>query len=80
MLLTEEQAKEKWCPNTRVSSPHGTWNVSIRRESVPHTRCIASQCMAWRFYVEPIYGDAGGYMGQRQTDKGYCGAFGVPKP
>jgi hypothetical protein len=58
MMLTEEQAKEKWCPFARFNivsrnmpSP-GPMNRAgdDRGEDMNprQARCIGSQCMAWR--------------------------------
>lgn len=53
MLLTEEQAKEKWCPMVRTGLTAGmAVNHHVAgegREGVhDETRCIASGCMMWR--------------------------------
>ena len=48
-MLTEEEAKAKWCPFTNGSA------VAKERIEVPgdlttaNSRCIASACMAWRW-------------------------------
>lgn len=59
-MLTEKEAKEKWCPYTY------RWVTEEKRLT---TRCIASECMAWRwgkFETE----------GTENTTKGYCGLAG----
>lgn len=62
MLLTEDQAREKWCPFARVAEPwrfagHESGQpASVNRGSdgvmasdgVPNCCCIASKCAAWR--------------------------------
>ncbi len=50
MLLTEEEAKKRWCPHVRVSNgPDGSWN-RLTNSVTDHVSydCIASECMAWR--------------------------------
>lgn len=45
MLLTEEEAKNKWCHRTFPS-------VETNRDGGPHA-CEASNCMAWRWSYMP---------------------------
>ncbi len=52
MLVTENQAKEKWCPHVNKGEDN----------------CVASQCMMWRVYDSPykqgeINNDRRGYCG-----------------
>ncbi len=65
--MTEEEAKGKWCP---FKAGEG-WTVYPTAQS----RCIASECMAWRWHKESAVGQY-----QREIAKGepegYCGAFG----
>jgi hypothetical protein len=71
--MTEDEAKQKWCPQVRFTQ----WNdqmLSNRGEFSGATNCLASGCMAWRWANErglrsdgasvPIYG--------------YCGLAGKP--
>ncbi|MCM8736631.1 hypothetical protein M5E06_21115 [Azospirillum sp. A1-3] len=61
MLMTEEQARTKWCPHARVtdgscSDESGGNNRWLDAKGEENCRCIASDCMAWRFVdAEPIY-------------------------
>lgn len=58
MILTEEEAKTKWCPETRIHEVRGAGvyvNKPITDEN-PHGHanaasvlCIGSACMAWRW-------------------------------
>lgn len=78
MLLTEAEARLKWCPYARGEN----WNdfrdaqrsfVANRMQSsdpLGSCLCIASACMAWR----PVIG-APDELGNLP---GYCGAFGEP--
>lgn len=83
-MLTEAEAKERWCPFARVvvrptqeiSGRQVVFQdcVSINRfeEADPGlpsgAKCIGSQCMAWRWAAE------GGYGGR----PGFCGLAGKP--
>lgn len=57
MLLTEEQARTKWCPHARqVAMTHTETGMSstANRDGAAHygvqnCNCIASDCMAWRW-------------------------------
>ncbi len=54
MLQSEDQAKGKWCPFTRVGVHSGTGAVSVNRYPLAatiheETRCLARGCMAWRW-------------------------------
>ena len=75
-MLTEEDARKKWCPLSRAEN----WN-DVRSAAVSFTAnrlqsgdpignclCIGSRCMAWRWSVTP--------SGKPDRGRGYCGAFG----
>ncbi len=47
-MHTEEQAKELWCPAARVIDDLSESAASTRLRA-HNTRCIASQCMWWRW-------------------------------
>jgi hypothetical protein len=60
--MTEAEAKQKWCPFARVGILTVNGGVTVNRPiGVPSersevsegTRCIASGCMAWEWYVWP---------------------------
>jgi hypothetical protein len=86
MLLTEEEAKTKWCPFARVagtgvayaSTPHAeAWPVTVNRGGQgerDEVCCIASACMAWRWADE--YRSSSGGCGSSD----FLQAAGYPKP
>lgn len=54
--MTEDRAKEKWCPFSRVALDEGmaaNRTASMGRggyaDIAEETRCLASGCMAWRW-------------------------------
>lgn len=59
MLVTEEEAKEKWCPMARTAG----YNCSRNREytgSTPSVMCcIGSNCMMWEWDLD-------------SDNRGYC--------
>ena len=70
-MLTEDEAKTKWCPFARESAvnPSMPWNGPIPTH--PTLNCIASACMAWRF---------GRRVGEaNMTTRGYCGLARKPR-
>lgn len=71
-ILTEAEAKERWCPLVRVFDTEGDKVISANRslEGVPIGSCIASACMAWRLAHKD---------GPDGSERGYCGAFGMPR-
>lgn len=79
-MNTEEQAKAKWCPFARSSTPVDSgWSGSYNRPvsldaSDPSIQCIGSECMAWR--VEK--GDAESDGAGNWLPVGYCGLAGQP--
>ena len=79
MLLSEQEAKTKWCPYTRVYDPKDeakpvgfNWmrwdpsNGEMSREDWQVTACKGSVCMAWR-WADPD-----------KSDRGFCGLAGTP--
>lgn len=63
MMLTEEEAGEKWCPLTIASSSLG--------------KCAGSACMGWRWGRSPPVARVEGEDNTSYT--GFCGQFGVPR-
>ena len=85
-LLAEDEAKTKWCP---LANAHGDSMLrGVTRDADrnwQHTLCIGSACMAWR-QVDQVGRGPNGEKRDRDMDgrtqwidRGYCGAFGLPK-
>jgi len=68
MIVSEKEAKTKWCPFVRTSysleEDGKALAAAINRTPDGGVSCIASECMAWRKST-PI--------------SGYCGLAGEPK-
>jgi hypothetical protein len=59
--MTEDEAKKKWCPFTRVHISYGGENSMVMtsaNRSLPanetSNKCIGSACMAWRKKAVPL--------------------------
>lgn len=80
--MTEDEAKEKWCPFVRVvigpDNPAWQGLMLTNRGDIPadntHTLCIGSACMAWRWRHKPAPEDP---FAPSDGD-GYCGLAGDP--
>lgn len=50
--MTEDEAKEKWCPFARAGIYAGNGAVAVNRHTMAvsdsDTRCIGSGCMMWQ--------------------------------
>lgn len=78
MLMTEEQARSKWCPHARASDQNDPpLSINRVRTNRPDADClcIASGCMAWRTLSAADRVLSSGIL----EDVGYCGAFGKPE-
>jgi hypothetical protein len=72
-MVTEEEAKKRWCPFARVVRSSTGAMTSVNRDGPhpdPRALCIASECMAWRAVADP---NSGGVV------RGYCGLSGPPQ-
>lgn len=52
MLVTEEEAKARWCPFARALRSGSTGMAAANRDGEgmdARTKCLASKCMAWRW-------------------------------
>lgn len=84
--MTEDEAKTKWCPETRYFND-GT-KMWVNRTGVDWLdKCIGSACMAWRWkqrVTNQEEMDNNQYSTIRikpileDTDQGYCGLAGRP--
>lgn len=74
-MLSEEKAREMWCPSSRVAVQHGWRNKFVicnrvnermlEHRNLVGSTCIGSRCMAWRWE-------------DRTFARGYCGMTGKP--
>lgn len=75
MQITEEQAREKWCPMVRVEGNnrvHNTKADGFTNADISY-HCIGSECMAWRQHeITYVHGDVA------TQHHGYCGLAGKP--
>ena len=76
--MTEDEAKQKWCPHARIqtswTSLHGGVALAgTNRWEKGSAKCIASECMAWRWCVTRVDDDDNDIH-----DYGYCGLGGKP--
>jgi hypothetical protein len=75
MQITEEEARQRWCPVVRVDGSnrvHNTLQDGFVNADLSY-RCIASECMAWReHHIELSHGHVD------HTKRGYCGLAGQP--
>lgn len=75
--MTEEQAKEKWCPFSNSPGSFLTGAISInltgRVGEILHTsKCLGSACMAWHWEKKPNQDwkpEPGGMMSYPPRDK-----------
>ncbi len=79
-MMTEEQAREKWCPHARVSASNepALGNHAANRWENPQglpdgAGCIASDCMAWRWQDSLSIRDG---EQPSKSNNGYCGLAG----
>lgn len=83
-MHTEDEARQKWCPFARViemldDEPvegYGVGNRSTMQTSHPHARCLASECMAWRW--KGPWEWVGEGPARKRARRGFCGLSGEP--
>jgi hypothetical protein len=66
--MTEEEAKKKWCPQSRVGFPKSSLNRFSDGDFPQSSNCIGSNCMAWRYFPNNVPRD--------EKPHGYCGLAG----
>ena len=73
-MMTEAEAKKKWCPHIRITTGViDSMSITNRCDTPTMTDCIASECMAWRW----MKGDFAKPTEDRGA-LGYCGLAGKP--
>lgn len=85
-MLTETEAKTKWCPFARYTSSRGQginrWAMADDYNLSPGpAKCLGSACMAWRWKEDEGFKRAADAeyrkTGKRlENDCGYCGLAG----
>lgn len=85
--MTEDDAKEKWCPFARVFDTGSSNRVAADDDgptaAAAGSECIASDCMAWRWAISPktIEQAAKSIITSPEGPKeptGFCGLAGKP--
>lgn len=77
--MTEQEAKEKWCPMARSTAGYVRGEliqaaVNTYEESYTNPNCMVSDCMMWRWdYEVDKWGDP-----VSNPVLGYCGLAGKP--
>lgn len=72
MILAPDIAKEKLCPFGQIMALVPFFTPEKTREFPQEIVCVADECMAWRWYIEP------NTYTHIPDGNGYCG-FGVWK-
>ena len=68
-MNTKQEAKKLWCPMIQISAAGDGMFGDNRGDGGGSFKCVASECMAWRW-------DKGPTEGMPRT--GYCGLAGKP--
>jgi len=71
MLLTEAEAKTKWCPQIRYGNEPGCNRNWTPEGAEMLVCCIASECMMWRWAAYTIVHGLGAPKEERA--EGFCG-------
>ena len=82
--MTEEEAKKKWCAHMfpymdgQKSSGHNCYADDYETRHTDATKCMASDCMAWRWHGVKINNRYKQETEWVHSDDGYCGLAGKP--
>ena len=71
--MTEQIAKNKWCPMFRIDRHGNRLNFGGLADG-----CLASNCMMWRWELTPTVNPSGEGHGPYSKTEGYCGVGGKP--
>ena len=74
--MTEQEARQKWCPFARVVDDLSGAGAAARLQNNT-VKCVASDCMAWRWASGEGIETLGGSRGESK-EAGYCGLAGKP--
>ena len=77
MLISDKNAREKWCPFVRIGASNRLQNSLTDgfKNSDKMYHCIAGDCMGWRqLHLSYLKGGDTGV-----TSHGYCGYAGRPE-
>nr|WP_041757889.1 hypothetical protein [Bradyrhizobium sp. ORS 278] len=77
MFVTEQAAREKWCPYVRIDNNNRLFNSVTGgfQGSDRQYHCIGNDCMGWRqLHLSHLKGSDDGV-----TAHGYCGYAGRPE-
>ena len=86
MFRTEEEARKCWCPFA-LGSETFDWDdfmgvtATNRITYGIHSKCkcIASECMAWRWVIDDGMINEAGHGRTSAPEYGYCGLAGKPE-
>lgn len=78
MIVTEQEARTKWCPHARVASynEQSARNRTADGTLMAASRCMASACMAWKWkhnHSPEERQEREKFGLKAETPKGYCG-------
>jgi hypothetical protein len=81
ILMDEKTARQKWCPMVRYKSSKGEginrWIDENDKQKKPDmSRCIASDCMMWRWKEIHLSTDEAGTKTDLAPQHGFCGLAG----
>jgi len=81
--MTEEEARQKWCPMVRMAAQiHGSMGTLNQfsepgSNEVKISKCLGSACMMWR-WIPLRKATKFGLIRGGDSEHGYCGLGGKP--